>query len=74
MDLMEVPSHVTERFATTPGTMRMLLQHHISGRPMPLPMAQQLHRHLHLFQALALHQQVSPTSESSMIACFQTIT
>jgi Zn-dependent oligopeptidase len=62
MDLMEVPSHVTERFASSPASMRMFLQHHISGRPMPVPLAQQLHRYLHLFEALSLHQQVTTSA------------
>ena len=36
MDLMEVPSHVVERFANSPAVLRSIMRHQISGRPMGL--------------------------------------
>jgi intermediate peptidase len=58
MDLMEVPSHVTEHFARAPAALRTFARHHASGRPIGDELAAQLQRSQTLFGALTLHQQV----------------
>ncbi|EIE23493.1 zincin [Coccomyxa subellipsoidea C-169] len=58
MDLMEVPSHVTEHFARSPHSLRAFMHHHISGRPMPAPLVQRLRASQRLFEAINLQQQV----------------
>ncbi|CAL8472167.1 g11709 [Coccomyxa elongata] len=58
MDLMEVPSHVTEHFARSEASIRSFMRHHISGRPMPPPLIQQLRASQRLFEATNLQQQV----------------
>lgn len=57
MDLMEVPSHVTEHFARSEASVRGFMRHHISGRPMPPPLLQQLRASQRLFEATNLQQQ-----------------
>ena len=58
MDLMEVPSHVVERFANSPAVLKSCMRHHISGRPMGSVMVGDLQRSQGLFDGLNLHQQV----------------
>ncbi len=58
MDLMEVPSHVVERFANSPAVLKSCMRHHISGRPMGSMMVGDLQRSQGLFDGLNLHQQV----------------
>ncbi len=57
MDLMEVPSHVTEHFARSKASVRGFMRHHISGRPMAAPLLQQLRASQRLFEATNLQQQ-----------------
>lgn len=58
MDLMETPSHVMEHFARSVAPLRAFMQHHISGRPMPLLLAQRQRASQRLFEAITLQQQV----------------
>ena len=58
MDLMEVPSHVVERFANSPAVLRSIMRHQISGRPMGSAMVAELQRSQSLFEGINLHQQV----------------
>ena len=58
MDLMEVPSHVVERFASSPAVLKSCMRHHISGRPMGSAMVGDLQRSQGFFDGLNLHQQV----------------
>ncbi|KAK9905894.1 hypothetical protein WJX75_008266 [Coccomyxa subellipsoidea] len=58
MDLMEVPSHVTEHFARSGPSLRAFMRHHISGRPMPAPLVQRMRASQSLFEATNLQQQV----------------
>ena len=57
MDLMEVPSHVVERFASSPAVLRSIMRHQISGRPMGSAMVAELQRSQSLFEGISLHQQ-----------------
>ncbi len=58
MDLMEVPSHVVERFANSPAVLKSCMRHYISGRPMGPAMVRDLQRSQSLFEGINLHQQV----------------
>lgn len=60
MDLMEVPSHVTEHFARSGPSLRAFMRHHISGRPMPAPLVQRMRASQSLFEATNLQQQARP--------------
>lgn len=60
MDLMEVPSHVVERFASSPAVLKSFMRHHISGRPMAAPLISQLQKSQRLFEGINLHQQAGP--------------
>ena len=62
MDLMEVPSHVVERFASAPSTLGVFARHHLSGQPIPADLAQQLQRSQKMFEAITIQQQVPSQS------------
>ena len=64
MDLMEVPSHVVERFANSPAVLKAFMPHQISGRAMGQAMVNDLQESQRIFEGLQLHQQVG-----SMTAC-----
>ena len=67
MDLMEVPSHVTEHFARSGPSLRAFMRHHISGRPMPAPLVQRMRASQSLFEATNLQQQARPQSAVLLI-------
>ena len=58
MDLMEVPSHVVERFASAPSSLGFFARHHLSGQPIPADLAQRLQRSQRMFEAITIQQQV----------------
>ena len=58
MDLMEVPSHVVERFANSPAVLKTFMPHQISGRAMGQAMVNDLQESQRLFEGLQLHHQV----------------
>ena len=62
MDLMEVPSHVVERFASAPSTLGAFARHHMSGQPIPAELAERLHRSQRMFEAITIQQQVPSQS------------
>lgn len=67
MDLMEVPSHVVERFANSPAVLKSFMRHHISGRAMGSAMVGELQHSQRLFEGIHLQQQVCPVPARACI-------
>ena len=72
MDLMEVPSHVVERFANSPAVLKAFMPHQISGRAMGQAMVNDLQESQRIFEGLQLHQQVC--SMTACAPCFRVYT
>ena len=68
MDLMEVPSHVVERFANSPAVLKAFMPHQISGRAMGQAMVNDLQESQRIFEGLQLHQQVG--SKTACAPCY----
>ena len=74
MDLMEVPSHVVERFANSPAVLKAFMPHQISGRAMGQAMVNDLQESQRIFGGLQLHQQVGSMTASAICCCVHTDT
>ena len=74
MDLMEVPSHVVERFANSPAVLKAFMSHQISGRPMGQAMVNDLQESQRIFVGLQLHQQVGLRTACATCYCVHTDT
>ena len=74
MDLMEVPSHVVERFANSPAVLKAFMPHQISGRAMGQAMVNDLQESQRIFEGLQLHQQVIFMTACAPCCCVHTYT
>lgn len=57
MDMVEVPSHWMERFASDPSCLAMWARHVGTGDPLPKALAERMQRSEHMFWALSAQHQ-----------------